>query len=178
MTASQIEPQSTEEVLYCANHPQTETLLRCNRCNKPICMKCAHLTDVGYRCEECIRTVQDKYYNAASTDNLIALGVGFLVALVATPILGILLRVPGLFFGSIIALMVGSAAGTSLAQIIRRAVGNRRGRKLGRFAVAGIILGILVGALAGAIFIGFAPISIPMIIFAVLAITTAYPFLR
>ncbi|MEN6392186.1 MAG: B-box zinc finger protein, partial [Anaerolineaceae bacterium] len=27
--------------LYCTNHPQTETSLRCNRCDKPICTKCA-----------------------------------------------------------------------------------------------------------------------------------------
>lgn len=178
MTTQQTDLQPTTEVVYCTNHPHTETLLRCNRCNKPICIKCAKLTDVGYRCDECIREVQDKYYNAESKDNLIALAVGFLVAVVATPILGFFLGFFGFFFGSIIALMVGSAAGTTLAQIIRRAVGNRRGRKLGAFAVTGIIVGIIVGGLLGVIFVGFGVFSIPMLIFSVLAVTTAYPFLR
>jgi len=178
MTAQQLEQEPAEEVLYCANHPHTETLLRCNRCNKPICMKCAKQTAVGYRCEECIRGVQDKYYNAEGKDNVIALVVGFLVALVATPILGFFLGFFGFFFGSIIALMAGSGAGATLAQIIRRAVGNRRGRRLGLFAVIGIVAGILIGVLIGFIFVGFGVLSIPMLIFAVLAITTAYPFLR
>src|SRR5688572_1664775 len=34
--------------LYCVNHPDTETLLRWNRCERPICLRCAVLTDVGY----------------------------------------------------------------------------------------------------------------------------------
>ena len=35
------------DTLYCANHPTIATSLRCNRCNKPICHKCAVLTPVG-----------------------------------------------------------------------------------------------------------------------------------
>jgi VIT1/CCC1 family predicted Fe2+/Mn2+ transporter len=166
--------QPMEEILYCANHPDRETLLRCNRCGKPICTECAVLTDVGYRCPECIREVQNKYYNADQKDNAIAFGVAFGVALIATPILGFLLGFFGFFFGSIIALMLGSGAGASLAQIIRRSVGKRRGRHLGAFATAGIIVGILVAYL----FIPFVYLNIPLLIFTALAISTAYPFLR
>ena len=35
---------------YCANHPTVETTLRCNKCGKPICAKCAIRTPTGYRC--------------------------------------------------------------------------------------------------------------------------------
>ncbi|NJN97269.1 MAG: hypothetical protein HC875_25880 [Anaerolineales bacterium] len=37
---------STEETgpLYCYQHPKVETGLRCNRCNRPICPKCAQRT--------------------------------------------------------------------------------------------------------------------------------------
>ena len=35
---------------YCANHPGVETSLRCNKCGKPICAKCAVRTPTGYRC--------------------------------------------------------------------------------------------------------------------------------
>ena len=62
-------------VMYCANHPDTETLLRCNKCNKPICLKCAVQTPVGYRCKECVREQQDVYYNGTTSDNLIAVRV-------------------------------------------------------------------------------------------------------
>ena len=64
-----------EEVLHCKNHPDRETLLRCNKCGEPICLDCAVLTDVGYRCKQCIRAVQDIYYNAKPRDNWIALVV-------------------------------------------------------------------------------------------------------
>ena len=29
------------KAIFCYRHPNVETSLRCNRCNKPICVKCA-----------------------------------------------------------------------------------------------------------------------------------------
>ena len=173
MTVDELQAPA-EETLHCAFHPETETLLRCNRCSKPICMKCAVLTDVGYRCKECIREVQDNYYNAETKDNWIAFVVSFLVGLIATPILGFFLGFFGFFFGLIIAFFLGSGAGASLAQIIRRAVGKRRGRNLRYFAMAGILLSIgIVVILTGGVLL-----NLPTLAFAVLALTTAYQFLR
>src|SRR5512139_2890612 len=63
--------------LYCANHPDRETMLRCNRCEKPICYQCAILTPVGYRCKECVRQQQNTYYNAERFDLPIAAAIGF-----------------------------------------------------------------------------------------------------
>ncbi len=54
--------------LYCANHPNRETLLRCNRCGKPICSQCAIKTPVGYRCRECVRGQQKVYETAIPRD--------------------------------------------------------------------------------------------------------------
>jgi hypothetical protein len=51
------------ETLFCYRHPQTETVLRCNRCNKPICPKCAQCTPVGFRCPECIQAIGSRYYD-------------------------------------------------------------------------------------------------------------------
>lgn len=175
------------DVLYCANHPTVETLLRCNRCNKPICIRCAVQTDVGYRCRECIRGVQDKYFNAASGDYAIAFGVGLVVAAIAAPIVAMLIGGFG-FFGFIIAFLAGSAAGGALAQIIRSAVGKRRGRYLNYFALAGIILGILlgggilglirIGGLVGFVLgVGFL-FNLPMLLFTILALATAFQLLR
>ncbi len=165
-------------ILYCANHPNTETLLRCNKCGKPICMKCAVLTDVGYRCKECIRAQQNVYFNATTWDNPIAFGVGFLVAAVGAPIVGLFIGRLG-FFGLLIAFFLGSGAGTALAQIIRQAVGRRRGRYLPWFAMAGIVLGVLVGSLLFFLVTGFLPLlSLPMLLFLGLALATAYPQLR
>lgn len=164
--------------LYCANHPEVETLLRCNKCGKPICLKCAVQTPVGYRCRECVRQQQDVYFNAADWDNVIAFGVGFLITLVATPLTSAILG-RMFFFGIIIALFIGASAGGILAQIIRWAVGKRRGRYLPLFALGGVVLGFLMGSVGLGLLFGVLAIpSIPMLIFAFLAITTAYQILR
>lgn len=167
-----------ETVLYCANHPDRETLLRCNKCNKPICMKCANLTDVGYRCNECIRSQQDVYFNAEKWDNPISFGVGFLVTAIATPILSALLGFGG-FFGIIFAFILGPGAGGTLSQIIRRAVDRRRSRYQRFYAIGGIIVGVLFGTLVGLLLgISGGILNLPMLLFVILAASTTYQILR
>jgi rhomboid protease GluP len=56
--------------LYCYRHPKTETSLRCNRCNQPICPKCAHRTPVGFRCPECVLAIEDRFYSQVQGDYL------------------------------------------------------------------------------------------------------------
>ena len=46
------------ETLYCYVHPNRETSLRCNHCERPICADCAVLTPTGYRCKECVKGQQ------------------------------------------------------------------------------------------------------------------------
>ena len=165
------EPQS----LTCANHPDRETLLRCNKCGKPICISCAVRTPVGYRCTDCVREQQNIYFNAMGRDNIVALAVGFALTLIVSPIVGFLLGSIG-FFGFFIAFIIGSGAGTLVARIIRRAVGNRRGRKLPHWALAGIILGVAPWAffflLAGG------RVFLMLLLFAGLTIASAFPQLR
>ena len=170
--------QAQPPVMYCANHPAVETYLRCNKCNKPICLQCAVQTPVGYRCKECVRSQQDVYFNAATGDNFIALAVAFGVVTVATPIVGFFLAVSG-FFSWIIAFLAGSAAGSLLAQVVRAAVKRRRSRTMRWFALAGIILGVLAGSLIAIIFLGFNPLRVLAVwIFLALAVASALPFLR
>jgi hypothetical protein len=179
MTQSTLPPElktQTDDapVLYCANHPNVETLLRCNKCGKPICMRCAVQTPVGYRCRECVRQQQNVYFNAETWDNPIALAVSFVVTLVAMPIAALLFRMVPFFFSFLIALAIGASAGGILAQIIRWAVRRRRGRYLPYFALTGVILAILVGLVVGVL----PSSSIGLWIFAFLAVTTAYQILR
>jgi len=89
--------------LYCANHPQRPTLLRCNRCEKPICSDCAVKTPVGYRCKECVRGQQKVYDTAKKWDYPVAFLVAAIIAFLGsfttaigfftiflTPIIGVL----------------------------------------------------------------------------------------
>lgn len=83
-----VQAQIDDGVVYCANHPDTETLLRCNKSNKPICLRCSVQTSVGYRCK-CIRGVQDNYFNIEDKDYPIAFVVSMLVTAIAAPIVAI-----------------------------------------------------------------------------------------
>ncbi len=163
------------EILTCANHPDRETLLRCNKCGKPICIACAVRTPVGYRCNQCVREQQNIYFNALGRDNIVALVVGFALTVVVAPIVGSLLGSIG-FFGFFIAFIIGSGAGTLVARIIRRAVGNRRGRNLPHWALAGIILGVAPWAFFFLVTGGRA--FLMLLLFAGLAIASAFPQLR
>ena len=43
-----------EDELYCYGHPKTPTRLRCSRCDRPICGRCAIPASVGQHCPECV----------------------------------------------------------------------------------------------------------------------------
>jgi hypothetical protein len=137
------EPTAT---LHCANHPDRETMLRCNRCDKPICYQCAVRTPVGYRCKECVREQQNVYYNGSNAD----MAIGGLVALVLGGVFGGLayafLGLIG-FFSFIVAFFAGPAAGGAVAEVIRRAVKKRRNRGMKWLAAGLFLLGVLLAGL-------------------------------
>ena len=141
----------TIPTLRCANHPDRETMLRCNRCDKPICYQCAVRTPVGYRCKECVRQQQNVYYNGNGGDLLI----GGVVALVLGGIFGGLayafLGLIG-FFSFIVAFFAGPAAGGAVAEVIRRAVKKRRTRGMKWLAAVLFVLGVFA---AGILLQGF-----------------------
>jgi hypothetical protein len=129
--------------MYCANHPNVETTLRCNKCEKPICAKCAFLTPTGYRCKECIKGQQKIFETAQWLDypiifvvvallaylgSLIALRLGFFIILLA-PIAAVVGCIPltlqiflqfsllGLIWHAAYAVLMTSALYTRLAGI-------------------------------------------------------------
>jgi MFS family permease len=122
------------ETLYCANHPQRETTLRCNKCGKPICVQCAVRTPVGYRCRECIRNHQAVFQTAVWYDYVIGAVLALILSGVLTPFGGAL----GWF-----AIFLGPLAGAIVAEAVRFAVRKRRGRYLAELVGAAMILGAL-----------------------------------
>jgi len=138
------------ETLYCAYHPGRETVLRCNRCDKPMCVECAVQTPVGYRCRECVKQQRAVYYNSRPMDvplgALIALGSGVILGMLAYLLLGML----G-FFGLIAALFVGPPVGGLVAEVIRRALQKRRSQTLKWLAPLMFVAGVL---LIGFLFFG------------------------
>jgi hypothetical protein len=131
----------TPAPMYCANHPDVETSLRCNKCGKPICAKCAVRTPTGYRCKECVRGQQKIFDTALWYDyllgSLIAAVLGFLASLLASLIngLGIL--------GWILIVIGAPTAGVIIAEGVRLATRKHRSRPLFITISAAVAVGAL-----------------------------------
>lgn len=156
----------TPDVLYCANHPDRETMLRCNRCNKPICTECAVQTPVGYRCRECVRGQQDKFYTATTSNQALAYGAAFACGIVLAVGAFFLGQFLGGFLGWIVAFVAGPALGGVLAEVIWQAAGRKRSRNFDIIATALVLVpaipGVLLsgGLLTAGIFVGLAASTI------------------
>ncbi len=145
------------ERTVCANHPESQTGLSCNRCGKFICAKCARKTPVGYRCLRCVREQQSKFETARWYDYVLAAGI----SLILSGVSGALLTRLGWF----VIFLAPTAAGV-ISEIIRRAVRRRRGRYLSYAAVGGMLLA------------GLFNLSMWGLIYLVLAASTMYARLR
>lgn len=177
---------SVEAKTFCVNHPQTETLLRCNKCGKPVCIKCVRLTPVGYRCNECLGIQRAGYYTSTSADYLIAALVGLVLGAVGGFGMGLL---PGFW---IVGIFVGPAAGGIVSEAIRRAISKRRGQYIWLAACIAIALGGLIGLVAPALFVALGrgalsqfAVLLPRLLFNIgfwiylaLALSTTYARLR
>lgn len=122
------------DTLYCANHPQTPTSLRCNRCEKPICIKCARLTPTGYRCKECVSGQQKTFDTAQWYDYplvfVVSLVISFAGSWLAT-LLGFLV------------IFVAPIVGVVIAEANRRIINRRRSKPLFQLVAAATALGSL-----------------------------------
>ena len=120
------------EILYCANHPDRETLLRCNRCEKPICIQCAIQTPTGYRCKECVHGQQQKFNTARISDLILA------------PIIALVLSYIGSMFISFVGFFTLFAApliAMGIERAIRLVIKNRRSNTLFIATAVGCIIG-------------------------------------
>ena len=177
---------ATDAPVFCVNHPKTETLLRCNKCGKPVCIKCVVRTPVGYRCKECLNIQRAGYYTATPMDYTIAGIVGTIASIIGG---GIAAALGGLFW--FFAIFYAPAAGGIIAEIIRWAIQKRRGRYLWLVGCATLVIGGFIGAGAFPIlaaigarrpeFLLFAPgafLNLGVLIFVVLGASTVYARLR
>ena len=134
--------QTIQEALFCYRHPNTETSLRCNRCGQPICAKCAVRTPVGFRCPDCVRQQQSKFYTGGSLDYVLAVVVALPLSLVAAAIFTFIIARIG-FFSWIISFIAAPATGGVIAEAVWRAVGRRRSRYLSTIVAACLVLSVV-----------------------------------
>ncbi len=171
------------EAPHCANHPNVVTYLRCNRCGKPICTKCAVRTPVGYRCKDCVRAQQAIFYtDFQPVHHLIVVAVALPLSLVA----GYLLPLLGWYV-----IILGPVAGSLIAQAVLWATRRRHGRYVWLAACACIVAGALPWVLltvlgsALAFGVGGTPLMansllglVWFLVYLVTAVGSAYAWLR
>lgn len=133
----------TEEntTLYCYVHPNRETTLRCNHCERPICADCAVLTPTGYRCKECVRAQQKIFDTAEWYDYLL----GFIVAGFLSGVASFLITLIGGigFIGWILIIIAAPIAGVVIAEAVRYVIRRHRAKPLFYTVIAGVVFGAL-----------------------------------
>jgi hypothetical protein len=132
-------PQSATGLGVCYRHPETETGLRCNKCGKYICTKCAVRTPVGFRCPDCIREQEDKYYSGTNFDYVIAAIIALPLSLVTAWLFTFILGGFG-FFTLLIAFFAAPFVAGIIAEAVRWGVGRRRSRHLRHVVIACLVL--------------------------------------
>jgi hypothetical protein len=121
--------------LFCYRHPDRETWVRCGRCEKPICTRCAMQGPVGFRCRDCGKPVRDPMTSFTPVQLLGGLAASFGGGLVAAFISG--------RFG-FLALFVAFFAGGVIVEAITRVTGYKMGAKMDFIVYGGIIAGAVV----------------------------------
>lgn len=129
------------ETLYCYVHPNRETSLRCNNCNRPICASCAIRTPTGYRCRECVRERQKTFETSEWYDYV----SGFIVAAILSGIAAFLVTLIGGigFIGWFLIAAGAPTAAVAIAEGVRAVTRRRRSRQLFITVAVGVVLGAL-----------------------------------
>jgi hypothetical protein len=121
--------------LFCYRHPDRETWVRCGRCDRPICPRCAMQGPVGFRCRDCGKPVNDPLTSFTTPQlvlgGLLALGAGTVGAMIGLQ----------LGFWSI---FVGFFGGGIIADLVMRVTGFKRGPVMVGILVGGIAVGTLI----------------------------------
>jgi hypothetical protein len=127
------DPKTT---LTCTFHPKVESLLRCNRCNQPICIKCATHTPTGYRCPECIRSQQKIFITTKWFDQIIAVAITGIISFLGSMIASNL--------GIYIMILIAIGAGYLIVWAVKKAINNRRSPLLKYVMSGSAFLGSLI----------------------------------
>jgi len=158
--------------LYCYVHPNRETSLRCNNCERPICVSCAVRTPTGYRCRECVRGQQRTFETSEWYDYV----SGFIVAALLSTVAAFLVTLIGRFsfFGFIIIFAGAPTVAVMIAEGVRTVTRRRRSRALFITVAVGVVLGALPIMLFQLVFAGNLFAVLFQVIYLVIAVPVVY----
>lgn len=153
------------DATFCAVHPDRETGLRCNKCGRLMCAECAVLTPVGYRCRECVRQQDDKFFKGTTADYAVVFGVSAVLSALGLFLLSLLGGF--LLFVILLAFPIGGAVGEAALRL----TGRRRGRYSGQVAAAGVVVGVLA---LGLILTGGIVLSLTFLVYTAVVAATVF----
>ena len=126
------------DTLFCARHPGTETVLRCGRCETPICPRCSIPTPVGMRCRDCAQVRRPPMYDLRGRYLWQALGAAVGLVLAGSFAFNLLLGVAGRSL--LLAAVLYALTGLGIAELLSLSANRKRGPRLQAFAAVTAIL--------------------------------------
>jgi hypothetical protein len=145
-SAGTVAPAAADDgVLYCYRHPDRQTYIRCGRCDRPICTRCAMQGPVGFRCRECGTLAYDPL--TSFRPGQVALGLA--VAGGGGIVLGLIAGVLGW-----LTIFVAFIGGGMISEAVIRTTGYKRGPLMLAIVLGGIVAGVVVGSVALLLFSG------------------------
>jgi hypothetical protein len=133
---TEVERQAESGPTMCARHPNTETELRCSRCETPICARCMIHTPVGARCPTCAQVRRIPTYNISGQAFGRATAAAAVGGVIAGGVWAFFNILTFFFFG----LLAGLAVGFAVGELVSISTGRRAGPPLQGIAVAGVIV--------------------------------------
>jgi hypothetical protein len=132
--------------IYCPRDPDTETNLRCGRCDELICPNCLVQTEVGSRCSDCARIRTPLMFEAGPAELGKAAAAGFGTAIGLSILAGAIVLTFGIpFFGII---FIG-AIGWVVGEAVYRASGYKQSQALQWIAGLSVLSSFLVFTIFG-----------------------------
>jgi hypothetical protein len=126
--------------MHCYRHPDRETYIRCGRCDRPICTRCAMQGPVGFRCKSCGTLTNDPLSTFTPTQLVLGLGV----AVGGGAVIGLISGYLGWF-----AIVIAFFGGGIVAETVLRVIGIKRGPRILALVIAGLVAGGLIGDVVG-----------------------------
>ena len=143
-TPSVTDNQSDLSTFYCNVHQDTQTQLRCGRCDIPVCPKCMTHSPVGVRCPRCSKPTPMPQYEVQTHLLLRALGVAILMGILGGFVIGFIVEP---LFGQLFAVISIAAWAYLLAETVSFSTNKKRGPKLTIIASSGILICSIIIAL-------------------------------
>ena len=133
-TTTSREPADDSLSVPCVRHPDVETVLRCGKCETPICPKCMVPTPVGMRCRACAQV--KRVALVAKPGELLKAGAFGLGAAIVGSIIVLLIRFSPLLLLAVVGYAVGEA--------VARGARLKRGKELAILAIVCLFLGYIL----------------------------------